>query len=170
MDILNDRLETFQNWQYKPSPLKLAEAGFYSTGYHDIVMCFSCRTSLRYFKEDDDPMLIHEEVSKMCPFLTNVSKSRNNPLTDCFPIIKLQTSVSPCASAPVTSDMSISELEEDNRRRRAMLECRVCRERPSCMLLIPCGHRAICGECAPNTSTCPDCEREVTKTVKTYIA
>ncbi|WAR09251.1 PIAP-like protein, partial [Mya arenaria] len=69
MDILNDRLETFQNWQYKPSPLKLAEAGFYSTGYHDIVMCFSCRTSLRYFKED--PMLIHEEVSKMCPFLTN---------------------------------------------------------------------------------------------------
>ncbi|WAR09235.1 BIR7B-like protein [Mya arenaria] len=158
MDNCDDRLCTFQNWKYKSSPLKLAEAGFYSTGYHDIVMCFSCGTSLRYFKEDDDPMLIHEEISKLCPFLAN------------RPGLTLPAALSSDATRKASSEMSISELEQENWRLRSMLECRVCKERPACMLIIPCGHRAVCMECVPNTSTCPDCEREVTKTVKTYMA
>ncbi|XP_052810778.1 baculoviral IAP repeat-containing protein 7-A-like [Mya arenaria] len=158
MDNISDRMNTFDNWQYTASPSKLAEAGFFSIGYHDIVKCYSCGTSLRYLTEDDDPWAVHEQVSNLCPFLTSKADSSSVART------------SPRYVEKAPSEMSISELEDDNRRRRAMLECRVCRERPACMLLIPCGHRATCGDCARNTNTCPDCERDVTKTVKTYIA
>ncbi|WAR09258.1 BIR7B-like protein [Mya arenaria] len=144
MDNISDRMNTFDNWQYKTSPTKLAKAGFYSIGYHDIVKCYSCGTSLRYLAEDDDPWANAESSSA----------ARTSPRS--------------VEKAP--SEMSMSELKEDNRRRRAMLECRVCRERQACMLLIPCGHRAACGDCAPNISTCPDCKGDVTETLKTYMA
>ncbi|XP_052810775.1 baculoviral IAP repeat-containing protein 7-A-like [Mya arenaria] len=158
MDSISDRMNTFDNWQYKTSPTKLAKAGFYSIGYHDIVKCYSCGTSLRYLAEDDDPWAVHEQMSNLCPFLTNNAESSSAART------------SPRSVEKAPSEMSMSELKEDNRRRRAMLECRVCRERQACMLLIPCGHRAACGDCAPNISTCPDCKGDVTETLKTYMA
>ncbi|XP_052809557.1 baculoviral IAP repeat-containing protein 7-A-like [Mya arenaria] len=165
MDNISDRMNTFDNWQYTTSPSKLAEAGFFSIAnslyynrYHDIVKCYSCGTSLRYLTEDDDPWAVHEQVSNLCPFLTSKAESSSVART------------SPRYVEKAPSEMSMSELEEYNRRRRTMLECRVCRERQACMLLIPCGRRATCGEYARNTSTCPDCEGDVTKMVKTYIA
>ena len=48
-------------------------------------------------------------------------------------------------------------------------ECAVCLEfsRPVNILLMPCQHFGICGQCTPKLSTCPGCRRKIDYTIDT---
>jgi len=44
--------------------------------------------------------------------------------------------------------------------------CSVCKYRPRCVVIIPCGH-FLCNECAEADSKCPSCQVEIGKRIKT---
>jgi hypothetical protein len=48
-------------------------------------------------------------------------------------------------------------------------ECCVCLSKRRTHVMIPCGHRAICEECAPAINTCPICRAAVTTKVKVFL-
>ncbi|XP_046571398.1 baculoviral IAP repeat-containing protein 7-like [Haliotis rubra] len=62
------------------------------------------------------------------------------------------------------------QLEEENRALRDENTCKVCLDRTSCVVFLPCGHLVSCAECAPALSKCPICRAHIRGTVRTYNA
>ncbi|NXY49030.1 XIAP ligase, partial [Ceuthmochares aereus] len=63
------RLQTFLAWIYPVNKEQLAEAGFYSTGNSDHVVCFHCGGGLQEWKEDEDPWDQHAKWFPGCRFV-----------------------------------------------------------------------------------------------------
>ncbi|XP_068008201.1 E3 ubiquitin-protein ligase XIAP isoform X3 [Melanerpes formicivorus] len=65
------RLQTFLTWIYPVDKEQLAEAGFYSTGNGDHVVCFHCGGGLQEWKENEDPWDQHAKWFPGCSFVRN---------------------------------------------------------------------------------------------------
>ena len=48
--------------------------------------------------------------------------------------------------------------------------CRVCYENAICIVLIPCGHFALCARCANRCTDCPICRARIRGTVTSYFS
>ncbi|KAL5011157.1 hypothetical protein ScPMuIL_013462 [Solemya velum] len=77
------RLKTFSNWpaDNPVSSIRLAQAGFYSTGNFDEVACFSCNSRKQNWQMDDNPLAVHRSIKPDCPFITG-QDSGNVPITN----------------------------------------------------------------------------------------
>ncbi|NWY48746.1 XIAP ligase, partial [Sylvia atricapilla] len=64
------RLQTFLSWIYPVDKEQLAEAGFYSVGNGDHVVCFHCGGGLQDWKENEDPWDQHAKWFPGCRFVT----------------------------------------------------------------------------------------------------
>ncbi|NWI59636.1 XIAP ligase, partial [Calyptomena viridis] len=64
------RLQTFLSWIYPVDKELLAEAGFYSIGNGDHVVCFHCGGGLQEWKENEDPWDQHAKWFPGCRFLS----------------------------------------------------------------------------------------------------
>ncbi|NXS09261.1 XIAP ligase, partial [Neodrepanis coruscans] len=64
------RLQTFVSWVYPVDKEQLAEAGFYSIGNGDHVVCFHCGGGLQEWKENEDPWDQHAKWFPGCRFLS----------------------------------------------------------------------------------------------------
>ncbi|XP_053811839.1 E3 ubiquitin-protein ligase XIAP isoform X3 [Vidua chalybeata] len=65
------RLQTFLSWIYPVDKEQLAEAGFYSIGNGDHVVCFHCGGGLQEWKENEDPWDQHAKWFPGCRFVSN---------------------------------------------------------------------------------------------------
>ncbi|NXH21358.1 XIAP ligase, partial [Bucco capensis] len=65
------RIQTFLSWIYPVDKEQLAEAGFYSTGNGDHVVCFHCGGGLQEWKESEDPWDQHAKWFPGCSFVRN---------------------------------------------------------------------------------------------------
>ncbi|KAF1423662.1 E3 ubiquitin-protein ligase XIAP, partial [Spheniscus humboldti] len=63
------RLQTFLTWIYPVDKEQLAEAGFYSIGSGDHVVCFHCGGGLQEWKENEDPWDQHAKWFPGCRFV-----------------------------------------------------------------------------------------------------
>ncbi|XP_071613459.1 E3 ubiquitin-protein ligase XIAP isoform X2 [Heliangelus exortis] len=63
------RLQTFLTWIYPVDKEQLAEAGFYSTGNGDHVVCFHCGGGLQDWKENEDSWDQHAKWFPGCRFV-----------------------------------------------------------------------------------------------------
>ncbi|NXN42563.1 XIAP ligase, partial [Rhinoptilus africanus] len=63
------RLQTFLTWIYPVDKEQLAEAGFYSVGNGDHVVCFHCGGGLQEWKENEDPWDQHAKWFPGCRFV-----------------------------------------------------------------------------------------------------
>ncbi|NXW81604.1 XIAP ligase, partial [Alopecoenas beccarii] len=63
------RLQTFLAWVYPVDKEQLAEAGFYSIGNGDHVVCFHCGGGLQEWKENEDPWDQHAKWYPGCRFV-----------------------------------------------------------------------------------------------------
>ncbi|NXS64417.1 XIAP ligase, partial [Brachypteracias leptosomus] len=63
------RLQTFLTWIYPVDKEQLAEAGFYSIGNGDHVVCFHCGGALQEWKENEDPWDQHAKWFPGCGFV-----------------------------------------------------------------------------------------------------
>ncbi|KAL3883106.1 hypothetical protein ACJMK2_029399 [Sinanodonta woodiana] len=61
-------------------------------------------------------------------------------------------------------------LKEENQRLRDMTLCKVCMDKSSCIVFLPCGHMVCCASCSPAMRKCPICRVLVRGTVKAFMA
>lgn len=82
-EAFNGRLNTFNNWPSEaPDYIKdLAEAGFVYTGQGYSVQCFRCHITVSQWKDEDKPLLIHEDLSKNCSYLRERRLKRASTLS-----------------------------------------------------------------------------------------
>jgi hypothetical protein len=65
--------------------------------------------------------------------------------------------------------------EKEEKAKAEALQCRVCLNKPRCMLILPCNHLAICEDCADKVKAaagpqCPMCRGPIDKTQKVYVS
>jgi hypothetical protein len=66
--------------------------------------------------------------------------------------------------------------EKEDKIKAEAMQCRVCLNKPRCMLILPCNHLAICEECsvqlaaAAASPQCPMCRGPIDKTQKVYVS
>lgn len=58
----------------------------------------------------------------------------------------------------------------ENERLKARQICRVCKERPVELTLLPCGHFLLCATCGSTLSSCPACATTILADVKTIVS
>ncbi|KAL4222177.1 hypothetical protein ACF0H5_018217 [Mactra antiquata] len=70
----DDRLATFYSWPsiLSQTPNQLAEAGFFYTGYEDMVRCFSCNGGLKSWEVTDDPWTEHCRWFPSCRYANEI--------------------------------------------------------------------------------------------------
>lgn len=82
-------------------------------------------------------------------------------LHDCFH----QAPGSDCSMSPEQQD---EDPLEKLRKLQREKQCKVCMDRDTCIVFIPCGHLVTCKECSESLSKCPICCGAITQKIKTY--
>ncbi|KAK6187264.1 hypothetical protein SNE40_005329 [Patella caerulea] len=108
------RLATFANWSSynHAGPITLAASGFYYTGNHDTVRCYSCGVEKGQWSVTSNPMAEHRQLNPWCLHL-NGEDMRNVPVYSAtqnhraFPIYK-QRNPSPLLHHQCTSEVFYS--------------------------------------------------------------
>ena len=69
-----------------------------------------------------------------------------------------------------TETKRVKILEAKVKQHEETKRCKVCLDKPSGMVFIPCGHLCTCIECAANLEQCPVCRSKIEKSVVTYLS
>ncbi|XP_006013512.1 baculoviral IAP repeat-containing protein 2 [Latimeria chalumnae] len=67
-------------------------------------------------------------------------------------------------------DLSGLPMEEQLRRLQEERTCKVCMDKDVSIVFIPCGHLAVCQDCAPSLRKCPICRGVIKGTVRTFLS
>lgn len=69
-----ERIESFRGWRKSDviRPIDLATAGFYYTGFSDLVRCFACHVEICRWEPNDIPLNDHARFSPECFFVRRV--------------------------------------------------------------------------------------------------
>lgn len=163
--LLVKRLKSFETWPVgiKQRPQELAEAGFFYNGHSDTTICFSCDLHLSRWEPEDNIWLEHKKHTKNnCEFLNlnheivKLNEQNYEELKENNCEIKLLSGES--AESPK------NEVQFESR-------CKVCLERMSSVLFLPCKHVAVCGQCVFGINAeCPICRTPINERIKLYYA
>ena len=87
----------------------------------------------------------------------------------------LQTEANPNQSemtmaASSRSRAAIAGGEEELQELQDLRACKICKREQANVVLIPCGHLAICVNCSENTTRCPTCHSYIREKVRSYLS
>ncbi|KAM9833564.1 E3 ubiquitin-protein ligase XIAP [Syngnathus typhle] len=168
MGSFQERLRSFAGIQHPIDHVRLARAGFYSTGERDMVMCFHCEGGLKGWAPDEDPWEEHAKSYPGCRFvLAEKGLEFINTIQLQGPQQNKNTSSHQNGFTAYHKD---DDPLETIRKLQREKQCKVCMDRDTCVVFIPCGHLATCEECSQTLTKCPICCGAITQKVKTYIA
>ncbi|XP_075999580.1 E3 ubiquitin-protein ligase XIAP [Genypterus blacodes] len=168
MERFEKRLSSFAGVQHPIDPERLARAGFHSTGKADQVLCFSCGGGLKDWKPEEDPWEEHAKHYPGCRFL--LAEKGQEFVNNIQLHGRRQNGAAASHQNGHPSDKKDEDPMEKLRNLQREKQCKVCLDRDSCIVFIPCGHLATCRECSLQLIKCPICCGAITQKVKTYIA
>ena len=117
----------------------------------------------REFKTKEEP--IHKDPShKETKHQISSKKDEQKPK---LPFIAQHTRGSNNSSLDDDDELIISQSEYET---STLGECKVCFEQPIDTVLVSCGHTVCCQSCGETITTCPICQKEIVKVVKTFTA
>jgi baculoviral IAP repeat-containing protein 7/8 len=152
----SQRMKTFVTWPValKQKPEDLVNAGFYYSGQSDYTICFSCGVLVGNWEPTDNPWVEHEKLLlKSCSFLQlnqdtlkhNRNKYENSKETT--------TKVAPETSSKVEEVETTKDFET---------LCKICLDKKSSIVILPCKHVAVCGQCIFGVGDkCPICRARI---------
>ena len=157
----NARIKTFTTWPLalKQSKQKMAEAGFFYSGKSDKVHCYYCGKGLKDWMPDDDPWEQHAGWSEDC---AHVSLHKTEKfIKDSYYKVRNQQ----------LDDLNQTQSEDIIERNIELRNsCKVCMEGEVEVAYLPCGHAAVCKNCATYFDKCVICRCPVKELIKLYFA
>jgi baculoviral IAP repeat-containing protein 7/8 len=159
---LSQRLKSFQTWpkSIPKRPQELSEAGFFYSGSSDLTTCFACGTGVVNWEASDNVWIEHKKHAEECIFLklnhetVTLNERAQSKITE-LPKIE--------ACEQETGSESLSEQFESH--------CKICLERRSSVIFMPCRHVAVCGECVFGLDeTCPICRTPIGEKINLFFA
>lgn len=138
--IEENRLKSFKDWPkaIKQRPKELADAGFFYIGYGNHVTCFKCNIMIKNWEIDDDVWLKHYNWSPSCPYVL-LMKGENLPSIDKKHSLQPKKEID---ELTLSSSSSLINLKTDT------YICKICYQKESNTIFLPCGHSTACKKCA----------------------
>lgn len=162
--LISQRIKSFETWPVgiKQKPLELAEAGFFYRGNSDLTICFSCGVHLSKWEPTDNPWVEHKKhTTGECDFLElnhETVKLNEEKYEEFKKLPKNEID---------STKGSESQIEEVN----FESACKICLERKSSILFLPCKHVAVCGQCVFGIENdCPICRTPIDNRVNFFYA
>ena len=59
------------------------------------------------------------------------------------------------------NELDLKKIKAENIAMKKQMTCRICRDKPSCRVLLPCGHLAACEICIAALTKCPICREKI---------
>ncbi|KAL4222694.1 Protein DETOXIFICATION 47 [Mactra antiquata] len=189
LESFEARLHSYEKWPIPEcqNPRKLAEAGFYYTGYGDLVKCFHCGGGLRNWEYLDVPWVEHCRFFPECPYANDMrgtayiapipEENRLFPndatiLNDPLNYLDIhQSMMQPNAQAldkQPEEEKDIDAIVEENENMKRKFKCVICRENNIRIVTLPCAHFVLCMTCAEEREDCPKCKKAIKVKHKTY--
>ncbi|KAM6056718.1 E3 ubiquitin-protein ligase XIAP isoform 1-T1 [Theristicus caerulescens] len=159
------RLQTFLTWIYPVDKEQLAEAGFYSIGNGDHVVCFHCGGGLQEWKENEDPWDQHAKWFPGCRFV------RKEKGLEFINNVHLRDGCRDSTTEAAEGTILPKDLSTEEKLRRLQEEklCKICMAKDISVVLIPCGHLVACKECAEALNECPLCRTNIMKRQEVFM-
>ncbi|MCJ7482384.1 MAG: hypothetical protein MUO31_05400 [Thermodesulfovibrionales bacterium] len=135
LSTFDQRIASFKGWPVviKQTPTRLAKAGLYYSGVGDVVKCFHCSVEISNWEPADNPWIEHHKFSSNCEYL-QMNESTIGKEELCITTVAAKTSN----------------------------ECSVCLDLTATVVLLPCRHVCVCGQCVfVLDGTCPICREAV---------
>ncbi|ACZ63565.1 IAP-1 [Pieris rapae granulovirus Wuhan] len=160
----NARLKTFDTWPVGIAQTKdeMATAGYYYTGISDEVKCFFCDGGINEWYPKDDPWKQHALWFAGCQFL--IASKGLKYIEQVHDEEKNKIVTNQQKNNNILENMKETVQKDD-------LKCVICFENPRNMLLLPCKHINLCGQCmcSLDNQICPICRNYFTQFVEVYI-
>ena len=177
----NKRLTTFfeRFWpvSLNQDNFKMAEAGFFYSGFGDIVICAFCGLTLNKWLPNDDPITEHRKFNQDCKFLRLFQDKNSNTNEINLKSIKLFISASLFylrKNLDYYRNIVYFYFHEKILKRRIYNRfiniCKICFGAESNILVLPCRHVSTCLSCTLCTEICPICRCEIISTIKIFFA
>lgn len=162
--LMSQRIKSFETWPVgiKQRPQELAEAGFFYSGQSDLTICFSCDVHLSQWEPSDNAWVEHKKhATEDCDFLKinhETVKLNEEKIKEFKKLPKVED------TSDETSDSPVQEVPFESL-------CKICLERKSSVLFLPCKHVAVCGLCVFGIEKdCPICRTPIDETINLYYA
>ena len=174
-----DRLKSFKNFtqRLRATHEEFAQAGFYFLGVGDRVKCFACCGILQHWLYADNPLIEHARFYPNCPYLLKV-KGANfiRGILKLYPGTQRPFQVRSLGAqlavlraleeSPRPLDSNLVPISESS----TQLECKICFDFEANIIFVPCGHIAVCGNCAFRLHKCPICRQDSFDKIQTFIS
>ena len=176
--LLDDRIRSFSE-KYWPSFINLnanvlANAGFFYTGYGDIVVCAYCGLNLYKWNTKDIPLIEHAKYNKNCVYISLFQ-------SDIIKLTKNSNLIGKVKSSFIDfKDLLFVILYKINtffynvirNRNNNFIDyrCKICFDNVATILVLPCSHISTCISCATCILYCPICRCNIKTLVKVYFS
>ena len=173
----NKRLSTFfeRFWpvSLNQDNFKMAEAGFFYSGFGDIVICAFCGLSLNKWLPNDDPITEHRKFNQDCKFVRLFQDKNSN--TNRINLNSISSSLFNLRkNLDYYGNIVYFYFHEKILKRRIYNRfiniCKICLSEESNILILPCRHVSTCLTCTLCTEICPICRSEIISTIKIFFA
>jgi baculoviral IAP repeat-containing protein 7/8 len=169
--LLQERTKSFKMWPVglKQKPQELADAGFFYSGQSDLVICFSCGLFLCQWRPDDNVWLEHKQhATRECSYL-NLNHETVKLNEQKYEEVKKLNPNECGANSEASVQKTEAEPEKENSNYESL--CKVCLEKRSNVILMPCRHVAVCSSCVFGLNDkCPICRAEVKEKINLFYA
>ena len=176
-ECYNKRLATFfeRFWpvSLNQDNFKMAEAGFFYSGFGDIVICAFCGLSLNKWLPNDDPITEHRKFNQDCKFVRLFQDKNSN--TNRINLNSISSSLFNLRkNLDYYGNIVYFYFHEKILKRRIYNRiiniCKICLSEESNILILPCRHVSTCLTCTLCTEICPICRSEIISTIKIFFA
>ena len=160
MGRLEQRMASYEHvWMEgrTPTPLQLAQAGFYYTGFKGDVRCFYCGVTVEDWSSDESPWYVHLIRKPHCPYMKHKVQS---PIA-YTPTVTSGEDGDETGQSP--GPATVAYQADD------ALTCKVCLLERVEVVFLPCTHLLTCHDCAYAMRTCPVCRSPIIATTRVLI-
>jgi baculoviral IAP repeat-containing protein 7/8 len=166
--LVHSRLATFKNWprSLTQTPDELAEAGFYYTGFGDMVKCYYCDGGLKDWERGDIPWEQHAIYFQRCFYLLLIKGQKYvEKIVSKLFVIPASPSTNNEKEINIIDDCADKENDYDKDL------CIICFINKRDICYIPCGHIISCTKCVLSSKLkkCFICKQEYSNVVKCYF-
>ncbi|XP_076113470.1 putative inhibitor of apoptosis isoform X2 [Mytilus galloprovincialis] len=155
----NPAVQTILDFGYESDVVKAAYTRLKESGIHDISASLLLDTI--YEKAESENHNATSDQAIACPNSIPVKEPDDKEHSN-----KTQENIE---KIDQTLELSIRNLEEENRNLKDQQTCKICLDEPVAIVFLPCGHMAACINCAPALRRCPICRAFIKGTVKAIM-
>ena len=160
--------------------VKMAKAGFFYSGFGDIVVCAFCGVCLNKWHPNGDPITEHKKFNSDCKFVRLfLDDNRNNHNTKkvCLNSIKtcINTSIFYVRAKfyylkSIVWSYFCEQILKTFINTWMNNFCKICLDEESNILILPCRHVSTCSLCTLCIKICPICRCEIASTIKIFFS